>query len=110
MDFHAFMPELIALGQVIMIDLVLAGDNAIVVGFAAAGFPPARKVIFLGIVAATVLRILFALVLTSCAIISRRGRRPAAALGLLEVLAGAGASAPRAATPRGDVAPGIDQG
>ena len=64
MDFHSFMPELIALGQVIMIDLILAGDNAIVVGLAAAGLPNHQrgKVIFLGIVAATVLRILFALV------------------------------------------------
>lgn len=58
------MPELIALGQVIMIDLVLAGDNAIVVGLAAAGLPKHQrsKVIFIGIVAATVMRILFALV------------------------------------------------
>lgn len=63
-DFNNFMPELIALGQVIMIDLVLAGDNAIVVGLAAAGLPKHQrgKVILLGIVAATVLRIMFALV------------------------------------------------
>ena len=32
-------PEMIAFGQVILIDLVLAGDNAIVVGMAAAGLP-----------------------------------------------------------------------
>ncbi len=64
MDLQSFMPELIALGQVITIDLVLAGDNAIVVGMAAAGLPKHQrgKVIFLGIVAATVLRIMFALV------------------------------------------------
>jgi YjbE family integral membrane protein len=51
-----------ALGQVIMIDLVLAGDNAIVIGLAAAGLPPdqRRKAIILGILAATGLRILFA--------------------------------------------------
>lgn len=45
-------------------DLVLAGDNAIVVGMAAAGLPAAhrRKVIITGIVAATGMRILFALI------------------------------------------------
>ena len=52
--------------QVIMIDLVLAGDNAIVIGLAAAGLPKEQrnKAILLGIVAATVLRILFAAVTT----------------------------------------------
>ncbi len=51
-----------ALVSVIIIDIVLAGDNAIVVGMAAAGLPAARRrrVIMLGIAAATVLRILFA--------------------------------------------------
>jgi YjbE family integral membrane protein len=51
-----------ALIQVIMIDLVLAGDNAVVIGLAAAGLPPAQrnKAILVGIVAATVLRIGFA--------------------------------------------------
>jgi YjbE family integral membrane protein len=55
--------ELTALGQVILIDLVLAGDNAIVVGMAAAGLPANQrvKVIAIGIIAATVLRILFSL-------------------------------------------------
>ena len=48
--------------SVVIIDVVLAGDNAIVVGMAAARLPPARRrrVIALGITAATVLRILFA--------------------------------------------------
>ncbi|HEY1474242.1 MAG TPA: TerC family protein [Pseudolabrys sp.] len=48
--------------QVIMIDLVLAGDNAVVIGLAAAGLPKERRsrAILVGIVAATVLRILFA--------------------------------------------------
>jgi YjbE family integral membrane protein len=48
--------------SVVIIDVVLAGDNAIVVGMAAAGLPPERRrrVIALGIAAATVLRILFA--------------------------------------------------
>jgi YjbE family integral membrane protein len=66
MDFSAWMPELIALGQVLLIDLVLAGDNAIVVGMAAAGLPAdqRRKAIFWGIVAATVMRIGFAAVTT----------------------------------------------
>ena len=51
-----------ALGQVILIDLVLAGDNAIVIGLAAAGLPSSQraKAIFVGIIAATVMRIAFA--------------------------------------------------
>lgn len=54
---------LIALLQVIGIDLVLAGDNAIVIGLAAAGLPKElrAKAILVGIVAATVLRIVFAI-------------------------------------------------
>ncbi|KAA0679095.1 TerC family protein [Azospirillum brasilense] len=58
--------QLAALGQVIAIDLVLAGDNAIVVGMAAAAVPLAqrRKVIVWGIGAAIVLRIFFALITT----------------------------------------------
>ena len=53
-----------ALLSVVIIDIVLAGDNAIVVGMAAAGLPAERRrrVIALGILAATVLRILFAFV------------------------------------------------
>lgn len=52
--------------QVLMIDLVLAGDNAIVVGALAAGLSPEerRKVIVIGVVAALVLRIFFALIVT----------------------------------------------
>ena len=52
--------------QVIMIDLVLAGDNAIVIGMAAAGLPSSlrQKAILIGILAATVLRIVFALATT----------------------------------------------
>ena len=55
-----------ALGQVILIDLVLAGDNAVVIGLAAAGLAPdlRRQAILIGIIAATVLRICFALVTT----------------------------------------------
>ena len=56
--------ELSALLQVIIVDLVLAGDNAIVVGMAAAGLPAKdrARVIALGIVAATLMRIGFAAV------------------------------------------------
>jgi YjbE family integral membrane protein len=52
--------------EVIFIDLVLAGDNAIVIGLAAAGLPREQRnrAIFVGIVAATVLRILFASITT----------------------------------------------
>ena len=52
--------------QVLMIDLVLAGDNAIVVGALAAGLPAdqRKKVILIGVLAALVLRIFFALIVT----------------------------------------------
>jgi YjbE family integral membrane protein len=52
--------------QVLMIDVMLAGDNAIVVGAIAAGLKPEqrKKVILIGIIAALVLRILFALAIT----------------------------------------------
>jgi YjbE family integral membrane protein len=52
-----------ALLQVIAIDLVLAGDNAIVIGLAAAGLPAEqrKKAILIGVLAATALRIVFAL-------------------------------------------------
>jgi YjbE family integral membrane protein len=57
--FSAFM-------QVIAIDLVLAGDNAIVIGLAAAGLPAEQRnrAILVGIIAATVMRIFFALITT----------------------------------------------
>ena len=52
--------------QVIGIDLVLAGDNAVVIGLAAAGFRRnmRNKAILIGIIAATVLRIGFAAITT----------------------------------------------
>jgi len=56
-------PDVIsAFVQVILIDLVLAGDNAIVIGLAAAGLPPEQRnrAILVGVVAATLLRIGFA--------------------------------------------------
>ncbi|CAN5128493.1 TerC family protein [soil metagenome] len=61
--FELFTPEaLTALVQVILIDLVLAGDNAIVIGLAAAGLPREQrgKAILIGVIAATLLRIVFA--------------------------------------------------
>ena len=67
LGFDWLTPDLLsAFFQVLMIDIVLAGDNAIVVGLAAAGLPKDQrvKVIMLGIAAATVLRIVFALMTT----------------------------------------------
>lgn len=57
---------LTAFAKVVLIDLVLAGDNAIVIGLAAAGLPEQQraKAILIGIVAATVMRIGFAAVTT----------------------------------------------
>jgi YjbE family integral membrane protein len=57
---------LAAFVQVLMIDVMLAGDNAIVVGALAAGLSAEqrKKVILIGILAALVLRIVFALVVT----------------------------------------------
>ena len=54
-DLQAFI-------SVIIIDLVMSGDNAIIIGLAAAGLAPRlkRRAIFYGIIGATVLRILFA--------------------------------------------------
>ena len=56
--------QLTALGQVLMIDLVLAGDNAVAVGLAAAALAPEqrKKAILIGLAAAVVLRIGFALI------------------------------------------------
>ena len=55
-----------ALFEILVIDVVLAGDNAIVVGALAAGLPSEqrRKVIMIGVAAALVLRIAFALVVS----------------------------------------------
>ncbi len=55
-----------ALLQVLAIDIVLAGDNAIVVGALAAGLPEKqrKKVILIGVLAALVLRVGFALMVT----------------------------------------------
>ncbi len=63
MDFSGLLPELAALAQVLLIDLVLAGDNAVVVGLAVAGLEEGRKrrAIVLGVGAAALLRIGFAI-------------------------------------------------
>jgi len=65
-------PSLISAGaltafvEILFIDIVLAGDNAIVVGALAAGLPAEqrKKVILIGVLAALVLRIAFALLVT----------------------------------------------
>ena len=59
-----FTPEQITiLTQIIFIDLVLAGDNAIIIGMVASKFPPdqRKKVIFWGIGGAVILRIILTL-------------------------------------------------
>jgi YjbE family integral membrane protein len=59
---HLLSPALAALLQVILIDIVLAGDNAVVIGMAASRVPQVqrRKVIFWGLTAAVVIRIVLA--------------------------------------------------
>jgi YjbE family integral membrane protein len=68
MDIASFLtPSAItAFFEILFIDIVLAGDNAIVVGALAAGLPAEqrKKVIMIGVLAALVLRILFALIVT----------------------------------------------
>lgn len=55
--------ELSAFFQVILVDLVLAGDNAIVIAMAVASFPARQRaqLLMIGIVAATLVRVLFAI-------------------------------------------------
>jgi len=64
MDFSQIAVLLPILLQVLLIDLVLAGDNAVVIGLAVNGLPPAqrRSAIWAGIAGATVIRIGFALI------------------------------------------------
>ena len=68
MDVAQFITPaaLAALVEILMIDIVLAGDNAIVVGALAAGLPAdqRKKVIAIGVLAALMLRIAFALVVS----------------------------------------------
>lgn len=72
---------LTALLQVALIDLVLAGDNAVVIGLAATGLPaaPRRRAIVVAIIAATALRIVFAGVATQ--LLQGRPRRSSLARG-----------------------------
>lgn len=63
LQYLSLSPDaLSAFAQVIMIDLVLAGDNAVVIGLAAAGLPREQRAraVLVGIIAATALRIAFA--------------------------------------------------
>ncbi len=62
----ALVADLLVLGQVLLIDLVLAGDNAVAVGLSVAGLDQKqrRSAIFAGLAAAVVLRISFALIAT----------------------------------------------
>jgi YjbE family integral membrane protein len=62
-----FWSDVVSLLQIAFIDLVLAGDNAIVVGLAVSGLTPEhrRKAILLGLSGAVVLRILFSIVALS---------------------------------------------
>lgn len=64
MDQIALTHDLAALAQVIMIDVTLAGDNAVVVGMAVAGLPPQQKrpAIIAGILGATAIRIVLGMV------------------------------------------------
>jgi YjbE family integral membrane protein len=66
MEESLLASQLTALLSVVMIDIVLAGDNAVVVGTAAAGLPPKeqRQVIMVGSILALVARIAFALIAT----------------------------------------------
>jgi YjbE family integral membrane protein len=63
--FHLIPPALAALLQVILIDITLAGDNAIVIGAAAARMPLAerRRVMLWGLVAAVILRLIVAYII-----------------------------------------------
>lgn len=62
-SLHIVSPSLAAFLQVILIDIVLAGDNAVVIGISAACVPKPerRRVIFWGLAAAVVLRVALAL-------------------------------------------------
>ncbi|MCF4165350.1 YjbE family putative metal transport protein [Zavarzinia compransoris] len=66
MDWNLLTEQLVAFGGIVLVDLVMAGDNAIVIGIAASAVAPEmrRKVIFWGLVGAMVMRIGFAAVTT----------------------------------------------
>jgi predicted tellurium resistance membrane protein TerC len=56
------LSQLAALAQVMVIDLVLAGDNAVVIGMAVAGLPPAqkRRAVLIGVSFAVIVRVAMA--------------------------------------------------
>lgn len=60
------LEHIVDLGSIIIADIVLSGDNALIIGMAAAGLPPdlRRKAILFGMVVAAVLRVVFAIIAT----------------------------------------------
>ncbi len=66
LGFHVGADQFTALLQVVLIDLVMSGDNAIIIGMAVAGLPRENRgrIILWGVVGATLLRIVFALLTT----------------------------------------------
>jgi YjbE family integral membrane protein len=103
--------DLVAFVQIVLIDLTLSGDNAIIIGLAAAGLPPdqRRRAIAIGIVAATLLRIAFASV--TYALLEIVGLTLAGGILLLWVThkmwreTRAGATSPQETSAAGDAAP-----
>ena len=87
MHHAALIHDLTALAQVVLIDIALAGDNAVVVGLAVAGLPHRQKrpAIIFGIVGATAIRVALGTIAAHVAGGHRpaAGRRTAAAVGLL---------------------------
>jgi len=61
---HDLLPQLVALVQVLLIDLTLAGDNALVLGLVVAGLAPEQRgrAVLIGIIAATLIRVALAVV------------------------------------------------
>ena len=104
--------QLFALSQIIFIDLVLAGDNAIVVGLAASRVEPRLrpKVIFWGVAGAVILRVLFAVMATQ--LLAVVGLTLAGGILLLwvcwKMYREIGASAPRHAMATAGAGGGID--
>ena len=76
------------IGQIIFADLILSGDNALVIGMAAAGLAAnqRKKVIFIGMALAALFRILFAVGASTIIGVPGISRRPFASLGLLAFL------------------------
>ena len=78
--------QIIIFAQIVFIDLVLAGDNAIIIGMVASQFPPdqRKKIIFWGISLAVVLRIL--LTLATAYLLQIKGLRLVGGLALLYIV------------------------